>query len=109
MTTIFFDKRKKRIVRSKEKRLNVGDHPVEVVVMENTVIQGRNEYPKILAMTSIAEIQANIDNVSNLVEEVGYYKERTSHMKETMRKERGEGKELKIKHDDTFYEFEKLK
>ena len=60
-------------------------------------------------MESVSKTQANADNVLKLVEDVGHYKERMSQMKETLRKERGEGQELKRKHDDTLSEFEKLR
>ena len=72
-------------------------------------MQGTNEDPQLLAMASIAATQTNKDNVSKLVEDVEHYKERMLKMKETLVKERGDGEELKRKHDDTFSEFERLK
>ena len=109
LDNFFFDKNKKIIVRRLEKRLKVGDQHVEFMVTEKTFIQGTNEDPQLLTMASVAAAQANANNVSKLVEDVGNYKERMSQMKETLRKERGEGQELKRKHDDTFLEFEILK
>ena len=89
--------------------MKVGDQPVEFMAMKKTVMQGTNEDPQLLAMERVEVAQANVDNVSKLVEDVGNYKEIMSQMKETLRKERGEGQYLKRKHDDILSEFEKLK
>ena len=43
-----------------------------------------------------------------LVEDVENYKEIMLKMKDTLVKERGEGLELKRKHEDTIFEFERL-
>ena len=80
----------------------IGYRPVEVMVMERKVMQGTNEDPQLLAMASVLAAQANADNVSKLVEDVEHYKQRMLKMKETLVKERGEGQDLKRKHDDTF-------
>ena len=40
---------------------------------------------------------------------LGTTKKEWGQMKETLRKEKGEGHDLKIKHDDTLSEFERLK
>ena len=89
--------------------MKVSDQLVEFMVMEKKFMQGTNEDPQLLVMASIIVGQANVDNVSKLVEHVGNYKERMSHMKETLRKERGHRQDLKRKHDDILSEFEKLK
>ena len=52
-------------------------------------------------MVGLAAAQANAVNVSKMVEDVDQSKEKMSRMKETLRKERGEGQELKRKYDDT--------
>ena len=109
LDTIFLDQNKKRIVRMSEKRLKIGYRPIEVMVTEKTVMQGTNEDPQLLAMENIEVEQYNAYNVSKLVEDDEHYKERMLKMKETLVKERIEGKDLKIKHDDTFSEFESLK
>ena len=44
-----------------------------------------------------------------MVDDIEQYKEKMSQVKETLRKERGEGKILKIKYDDTLTELERLK
>ena len=67
LDTNFFDKRKKRIVMRSEKRLNTGDHPVEIMVTGKTVLQGTNKEPKHLVMEGVAIALANVDNVGKLV------------------------------------------
>ena len=92
-----------------EKRVDTGDQPIEIMVTEKTVIHGTNKYPKLLAMVGVASALANADNVGKLVDDIDQYKEKMSQMKETLRKEIGEGKILKRKHDDILTELERLK
>ena len=72
-----------------------------VTVTEKTVVEGTNKYPKFLSSVNIAVTQANDDNVNKLVEDAENYKERMFKMKDTLVKERGEGQELKRKHEAT--------
>ena len=109
LNIIVFDLEKKRIARRTEKRMKMGDHPVAVMVIENKVMHRTDEYHQLLAMADVETSQANIVNVSKLVKDIEQYKENMSQMKETLRKERGEGHDLKRKHDDILSEFEKLK
>ena len=44
-----------------------------------------------------------------MIEDADQLKDKISQMKETLRKERGEGQELKRKYDDTLSDLEKLK
>ena len=108
LDTILFDKNKKTIVRRSEKRLNISDQPNVVTVTEKTVMQGTNEDPQFLASVSITSTQYNADNVNKLVGDVEHYKEIMLKMKDTLVKERGEGWELKRKHEAITYEFERL-
>ena len=106
---IFFDPDKKRIVRRREKRMKSGDQLVAIMVIEDMVMHMIDEYPQLLTMVGLAASQANAVNVSKMVENVDQLKEKMSEMKETLRKERGEGLKLKIKYDDTLLDLEKLK
>ena len=69
-----------------ETRVNAEDHPVEIMVMEKTVLHGPNKYPKLLAMEGVASTLANAYNVGKLVEDIDQYKEKMSQMKEILRK-----------------------
>ena len=60
-------------------------------------------------MAGVASTLANADNVGKMVDDIEQYKEKMSQMKETLRKERGEGEILKRKHNDTLTELERLK
>ena len=44
-----------------------------------------------------------------MVDDIEQYKEKMSKVKETLRKERGERRSLKKKHDDTLIKLERLK
>ena len=109
LNTIFFDKNNKRIVMRTKKRMDTGEKPIEVMVIKKIVIHGTNKDLKLLMMVGVASALANADNVGKMVDDIEQYKEKMSQMKETLRKERGEGKILKRKHDDTLTELEKLK
>ena len=87
----------------------MGDRPVAVMVTENIVVHRTDEDPRLLAMEDVVAAQANAVIIGRLVENTEKYKENMSQMKETLRKERGEGQELKITHDDSFIDFERLK
>ena len=99
LDTIFFDKSKKTIVRSSEKRLKIGTQPDVITMTEKTVVENTNQDPKFLASVSIAATQVNANNVDKLMEDAEHYKEKTIKMKDTLINERGEGKELKRKHE----------
>ena len=53
-------------------------------------------------------MQANAYNVNKLVGDAEHYKEIMIKMKDSLVKERGEGRELKRKHEATIYKFERL-
>ena len=71
-------------------------------------MQGTNQDPIFLASVNIVVAQANVDNVGKLVEDVEHYKEIIIKMKNMFVKERGEGGELKRKHETTLLEFERI-
>ena len=78
-----------------EKRVDTRDQLVEIMVKEKTIIHGTNKGPKLLAMVGVSSTLTNADNVGKLVDDIDQYKEKLSQMKETIWKERGEGKILK--------------
>ena len=92
-----------------EKRMDSGGQPVDIMVIEKTILHGTNKDPKLLAAVGVASSLANVDNVNQMVDDLEQYNEKMSQVKETLRKERGEGKRLEIKYDDTFTELERLK
>ena len=46
-----------------EKRLEIGDRLVEIMVTKKINLQGMNKDPKLLAMAGVAATLANVDNV----------------------------------------------
>ena len=52
----------------------MGDQPVAVMVTEKTVMHRTDEDPRFFAMVGVAASQANIVNVSKLVEDTEQYK-----------------------------------
>ena len=90
-----------------EKRVDTGKKQ-EIMVTEKTVIHGTDKDPRLLARAGVSSTLANVDNVDKIVDDLEQYKKKVSQMKETLKKERGEGKSLKRKHEDSLSELEKL-
>ena len=91
-----------------EKRVDTGEKQ-GIMVNEKKVVHGTNKDPKLLARAGVASALANVDNVDIIVDNLEQYKKRVSQMKETLKKERGEGQILKRKHEDSLSELEKLR
>ena len=92
-----------------EKMVDTRKMHIGVMVIEKIVIHGNNKDPKLLARESVASALANVDNVDKIVDDLEQYKKKVSQMKETLKKERGEGQILKRKHEDILSELEKLR
>ena len=78
------------------------------MVTERTVVEGINKDPKFLPSMNIAAAQDKDDNFDKLVKDAEHYKEMMLKMKDTLVKERGEGRELKMKHEEILLEKESL-
>ena len=98
LDTIFFERNKKTIVRRSEKILKVDTQPDVITMTEKNVVEKTNQDPKFLASISVAAAQANADKVEKLMEDAEHYKEKMIKMKDTLIKERGEGKKVKYWH-----------
>ena len=61
-----------------------------------------------MASIGIATAQVNAYNVSKLKGVVDQYKDKMTQMKETLRKEKGVGRESKRKYDATLSDLERL-
>ena len=64
LSTIFYDKNKKRIMIRTKKMLDYGYHPVDIMVTKKTVLHGTNKDPKLLAAAGVASSLANADSVN---------------------------------------------
>ena len=71
-------------------------------------MKGTDEYPQPMASFGVATAQENSYNIHRLKEIVYQYKEKMVRVKDTMMKERGDGQEMKRKHEATLSEFERL-
>ena len=109
LSTIFYDKNKKSIVIRTEKKMDSRDQPIDIMVTKKIVLHGNNKDTKLLAAAGVASALANADNVNQMVDDIEKYKEKMSQVKETSRKESGEGHSLKRKYNDTLTELERLK
>ena len=77
-------------------------------VTEIPVMKGIDEDPQLMASIGVAVAQENAYNVDKLKETIDQYKEKMVKVKDTLMKERGEGREMKRKHEATLLEFERL-
>ena len=99
LDTIFFYRTRKTITRRSEKGLKMGSQVDVVTVTENTIMEGTHKKPKFMASVNVAVSQASADNVVQLMENVEHQKEKMLKLKDTLVKTRGEGIELKRKHE----------
>ena len=86
LSTIFYDKKKKRIMIRTEKRMDSRDQPVDIMVTEKTFLHGTNKDPKLLAAAGVGSALANANNVNQMVDDIEQYKEKMSRVKETLMK-----------------------
>ena len=71
-------------------------------------MKGTDEDPKLMALISIVASQENSYNVEISKETIDQYKENMVIMKDNLVKERGEGQEIKKKHEVTLLELERI-
>ena len=106
LNTIFYDKSKKIIVMRTEIKVYIGEKQ-GIMVTEKTIFHGIDKDPRHLAKESVASSLTNEDNVDKIMIYLEQYKNKVVQMKETLKKERGEGQSLKRKHEDILSEIEK--
>ena len=61
-----------------QKNMDTRGRPAEIMVTEKTVIHGTNTDLKLLAIAGVASTLANVDNVSQMVDDIEQYKEKMS-------------------------------
>ena len=64
--TIFYDKEKKRIVKSTEKRVDTGGQPGKMVT-DKTLVHGMHKDPRLIARAGVALTLATEDNVGRFM------------------------------------------
>ena len=80
-----------------------------LVVTEKTIIHGTDKDPRLLAKVGVASTFENEDNVDKVMIDLEQYKKKVFQMKETPKKERGDGKILKSKHEYILSDIENLR
>ena len=98
---VVFDPKRKTIVWRSEKKLKVGTQNEVIIVNERDVMKGNDKDPQLMALITIPATQGNSYNVDRLKEITDQYKENMVRMKDTLMKERGEGREMKRKNEAT--------
>ena len=88
---VFFDPKQNTIVWRSEKTLKVGTQPEVTIVTGKTVIKYVDEDSKQMASIGVETAHVNAYNVSKLKGAVDQYKDKMAQMKETLKKEQGEG------------------
>ena len=108
LNTIFYDKHKKRIFMTTEKKVDTGEKQ-GVMVTEKKIVQGADKDPRLMEREGVALALANEYNVDKIMTDLEQYKKTVVQMKETLKIERGKGQSLKRKHEDILSEIEKSK
>ena len=91
-----------------EKKVDTGEKK-GVMVIAKIIVHGTDKDPRILDREGVASDLANEDNVDKIMTDLEQYKKKVVQMKETLKKERGEGQTLKRKHEEILSEIEKSK
>ena len=108
LNTIFYDKPKKRIAQRTEKKVDTGGNK-GVMVTKKIVVHGNNKYLIQMEKVGVALSLATEDNVDKIMTELEQSKKKIAQMKETLKRERGEGQSLKRKHEEMLNKIENLK
>ena len=98
-STIFYDKKKKRIVKRTEKRVETRGQSGKMIT-DKTVVHGTDADPRLIARAGVALTQATEDNVERLMMDLEQSRKKAAQLKETLKKETDEGYKLKRKFED---------
>ena len=88
--------------------MKTGTQPKLTTVTERAVIPNTNKDAEQMASLSVASAHASAYNVRKLKGSMDQYKENMTQIKETLRKEQGESRKVKRKHEATLSNLEKL-
>ena len=79
------------------------------MVNEKTIFHGTDKDLRLVARVGVASTLANEDNVDKIMTDLEQYQKKIVEMKETLKRERGEGQSLKRKHEDMLIKIENSK
>ena len=77
-----------------------------MMVMDKTMVHGTNKDPRLIARAGVALTLATIHNVDRIMTDLEQSQKRVTQLKETLKKERSEGQNLKRKYEDMISEIE---
>ena len=98
-STIFYDKEKKRIVKRTERKIETRGQSGKMIT-DKTLVYGIDAYPRLTIRAGVALTQATEDDVERLMTDLEQSRKNVAQLKETLKKERDEGHELKRKFED---------
>ena len=76
---------------------------------EKTIVHGTNKDPRLMGRAGVASALDNEDNADKIMTNLEQYQKKIAQMKETLKRERGEGQSLKRKLEDMLSNIEKSK
>ena len=97
--TIFYDKETKRIVKRMERNVETGGLP-EKMITDTPVVFGTDRDPRFAIRSKVALIHASEDNVDKIMTDLEQSKKSSTHLKDTLIKEREESNKMKRKYED---------
>ena len=98
---VYFNPKRKAIVRKNENTLKMGTQPEITIVTEKTVLKNVEEDPMQMASMGVAAATANAHNISMLTETLDQYKGKMEEIKNVLRKEERVGRESKRNYEAT--------
>ena len=97
--TVYYDRATKRIVKRIERKVETGVLPGKMIT-DTPMMLGTDRDPRFTLRAGIALIQASEDNMDKVMTDLEMSKKSSAQLKDTLRKERGEGNRLKRRYDD---------
>ena len=80
-----------------------------MMVIEKVVVHGTEKYPLLMERAGVATTLDTEDNVDIIMIDLEQYQKKVTQLKETLKKERSESKNLKRKYEDMISEIEESK
>ena len=102
-STIFYDNKKKRIIKRTKKNVEIGGQ-LGMMITDKNLVHGTDADPWLTARAGVALTQTTKDNVDRLMIDLEKSRKNAAQLKDTLIKERDEGNKLNMKFEDTHNE-----
>ena len=106
--TIFYDRERKRIAKSTERKVETGGN-LGKMINDTTIVYGTDKDPRFTIRAGDALIHASKDNVDQILTDLEQSKKFDARLKDTLRREREESSRLKRKFEDIQHEIKSSK